>query len=157
MRIVRADHLVLTVTNIAATIAWYQRVLGMQPVTFAAGRHALTIGGQKLNLHQAGHELEPHAAHPAPGTVDLCLISAVPWPRSRHTWPRAQYRSNWDRSPAPAPPERSAASTSAIPTATSLRSPPTTAAARRRPTPTTCYHRYPPSPSAAPTSPTANR
>ncbi len=84
MRIVRADHLVLTVTNLDATLAWYQRVLGMHPVTFADGRHALTFGTQKINLHQAGHELRPHAAHPAPGTADVCLISAVPLTEVRH-------------------------------------------------------------------------
>jgi catechol 2,3-dioxygenase-like lactoylglutathione lyase family enzyme len=78
MRIARADHLVLTVADLDATLAWYQQVLGMRPVTFAGGRHALTFGTQKLNLHRAGHELQPHAAHPAPGTVDLCLISCVP-------------------------------------------------------------------------------
>jgi catechol 2,3-dioxygenase-like lactoylglutathione lyase family enzyme len=53
-------------------------VLGMRHVTFAGDRHALTFGRQKLNLHQAGRELEPKAARPAPGSADLCLISAVP-------------------------------------------------------------------------------
>ncbi|GAA4512665.1 hypothetical protein GCM10023191_078740 [Actinoallomurus oryzae] len=77
MHIVRADHLVLTVRDIPATVEWYSTVLGMRPVTFGEGRQALTFGGQKLNLHQAGRELEPKAAHPAPGSADLCLISAV--------------------------------------------------------------------------------
>lgn len=78
MRIVRADHLVLTVRSIPASVDWYRTVLGMRPVAFAGGRTALTFGGQKLNLHQAGNELEPKAAAPTPGAADLCLISAVP-------------------------------------------------------------------------------
>lgn len=77
MHIVRADHLVLTVRDIEATVAWYRAVLGMRPVTFGKGRWALTFGNQKLNLHQAGREFEPKAATPTPGSADLCLISGV--------------------------------------------------------------------------------
>jgi catechol 2,3-dioxygenase-like lactoylglutathione lyase family enzyme len=78
MHLAGIDHLVLTVRDVDATSAWYARVLGMEPVTFGAGRRALSFGGQKLNLHQAGAEIAPHAATPAPGSADLCLISAVP-------------------------------------------------------------------------------
>ena len=78
MRIARADHFVLTVRDIEATVDWYRTVVGMQPTVFGDGRRALAFGTQKLNLHQAGRELEPKAAAPAPGAADLCLISAVP-------------------------------------------------------------------------------
>ena len=78
MRISHIDHLVLTVADIPSTVDWYQRVLGMRPVTFAGERHALAFGRQKLNLHQAGRELEPKAARPVPGSADLCLISTLP-------------------------------------------------------------------------------
>ncbi len=78
MRIDRIDHLVLTVRDIDATCAFYSRVLGMRSVTFAGGRKALEFGAQKLNLHQAGKEFEPKAARPTPGSIDVCLISAVP-------------------------------------------------------------------------------
>jgi catechol 2,3-dioxygenase-like lactoylglutathione lyase family enzyme len=37
---------------------------------------ALRFGNQKLNLHEAGAELSPHAAHPAPGSADLCFLVA---------------------------------------------------------------------------------
>jgi Raf kinase inhibitor-like YbhB/YbcL family protein len=77
MHIVRADHLVLTVGDVRATVEWYGTVLGMRPVTFGEGRQALAFGDQKLNLHQAGRELEPKAAHPVPGSADVCLISGV--------------------------------------------------------------------------------
>ena len=78
MLISHVDHLVLTVADIPRTLDWYQRVLGMRHVKFAGERHALAFGQQKLNLHQAGRELEPKAARPVPGSADLCLISARP-------------------------------------------------------------------------------
>jgi catechol 2,3-dioxygenase-like lactoylglutathione lyase family enzyme len=74
----RIDHLVVTAWNIDRTIDFYQRVLGMEPVTFAGGRRGLAFGRQKINLHQAGREFEPKALKPAPGTVDLCLIATTP-------------------------------------------------------------------------------
>lgn len=70
----RLDHLVLTVADIDKTIDFYTRVLGMRDITFGAGRRALTFGTSKINLHLAGHELEPKAARPTPGSADLCLI-----------------------------------------------------------------------------------
>jgi len=75
MRIDRLDHLVLTVADIDATTDFYTRVLGMKAVTFGAGRTALAFGQSKINLHQAGHEFEPKAHRPTPGSADLCLIT----------------------------------------------------------------------------------
>ncbi|WP_409186328.1 VOC family protein [Amycolatopsis sp. VS8301801F10] len=76
MRIDRLDHLVLTVADLAATVDFYTRVLGMTEVTFGAGRTALAFGASKINLHEAGHEFEPKAERPTPGSADLCLITA---------------------------------------------------------------------------------
>jgi catechol 2,3-dioxygenase-like lactoylglutathione lyase family enzyme len=75
MNIDRIDHVVMTVRDIDATCGFYTRVLGMRVVTFAGGRKALAFGRQKINLHLAGREFEPKAAHPTPGSVDLCLIA----------------------------------------------------------------------------------
>ena len=50
----------------------------MHPVTFGAGRRALEFGTSKINLHQAGQEITPHAARPTPGSADLCLITTTP-------------------------------------------------------------------------------
>ena len=74
----RIDHIVLTVFDPERTIAFYQRVLGFEPVTFAGGRRGLAFGRQKFNLHQAGREFEPKALKPAPGTMDFCLITETP-------------------------------------------------------------------------------
>jgi catechol 2,3-dioxygenase-like lactoylglutathione lyase family enzyme len=73
----RLDHLVLTVADIEATIAFYTSALGMELVTFG-NRKALRFGQQKINLHQAGKEFEPKAAHPTPGSGDLCFITQTP-------------------------------------------------------------------------------
>lgn len=78
MDIDRIDHVVLTVQNIEATCAFYARVLGMRPLTFAGNRKALAFGRQKFNLHEAGREFEPKAARPTPGSIDLCLITSTP-------------------------------------------------------------------------------
>jgi catechol 2,3-dioxygenase-like lactoylglutathione lyase family enzyme len=75
MNIDRIDHVVMTVRDVDATCDFYARVLGMHVVTFAGGRKALAFGKQKINLHLAGREFEPKAAHPTPGSVDLCLIT----------------------------------------------------------------------------------
>ncbi|MGX5724425.1 VOC family protein [Metapseudomonas otitidis] len=77
----RIDHLVLTVADIPRTVDFYQRVLGMRHEVFGEGRSALAFGQQKLNLHQAGREFEPKAAHPLPGAIDLCLVTT--WPLDR--------------------------------------------------------------------------
>ena len=80
MKIERLDHLVLTVRDVEATVAFYARVLGMQPVPFGAGRRALAFGQQKINLHPAEAPLMPYAARPTPGSADLCLITSTPIP-----------------------------------------------------------------------------
>jgi len=74
----RLDHLVLTVADIDATCDFYGRVLGMERVTFAGGRTALSFGRQKINLHPAGNEYDPKAATPLPGSGDLCFITETP-------------------------------------------------------------------------------
>lgn len=77
MYITKLDHLVLTVKDIHATILFYTNVLGMKAVNFAEDRQALRFGNHKINLHQQGDEIEPHAAQPTPGSADLCLITDI--------------------------------------------------------------------------------
>ena len=81
MRLASLDHLGLTVADVDATIAFYVRTLGMQQVTFGAGRKALAFGNQKINLHAAGREFAPHAAAPTRGSADLCFLTDVPLDR----------------------------------------------------------------------------
>ena len=72
------DHLVLTVADLDRTIAFYRDALGLRVETFGAGRTALVFGRQKINLHRAGHEFEPKALRPTPGSADLCFIATTP-------------------------------------------------------------------------------
>ncbi|WP_341705755.1 VOC family protein [Ferrovibrio sp.] len=76
------DHLVLTVRDIDATVAFYGKALGMQETRFVSAdgiaRVALSFGSQKINLHQAGREFEPKAATPVPGSGDLCFLTSRP-------------------------------------------------------------------------------
>ncbi|MCT8159185.1 VOC family protein [Pseudoruegeria sp. SHC-113] len=74
------DHLVLTVADLDAAVAFYSEVLGMEARSFTPEggepRTALHFGLQKLNLHVAGKEFEPKAQTPQPGSADLCFLSA---------------------------------------------------------------------------------
>lgn len=36
------------------------------------------FGKQKINLHEAGHEFEPKAFKPTPGSADLCFVTSTP-------------------------------------------------------------------------------
>jgi catechol 2,3-dioxygenase-like lactoylglutathione lyase family enzyme len=77
MQLERIDHVVFTVHDIDVTCDFYSRALGMEVVTFAAGRKALRFGRCRINLHQRGREFEPKAANPAPGTQDICLVTST--------------------------------------------------------------------------------
>jgi catechol 2,3-dioxygenase-like lactoylglutathione lyase family enzyme len=81
MKIDRLDHLVLTVKNIPATCDFYSKALGMEVITFAGNRKALAFGAQKINLHEAGQEIDPKAHRPTPGSADLCFITREPLSR----------------------------------------------------------------------------
>ncbi len=74
------DHIVITARDLNATIDFYTRALGMTLETFGAGRKALRFGDQKFNLHQQGDKniTDIYARVPTPGSLDLCLIAAVP-------------------------------------------------------------------------------
>ncbi len=74
------DHLVMTVLDIQASIAFYERVLGMKaerflPASGGDARYALFFGVQKINLHEAAAPFSPHAGSPQTGSQDLCFLS----------------------------------------------------------------------------------
>ncbi|KAL7269695.1 hypothetical protein RUND412_007625 [Rhizina undulata] len=83
MNIIALDHLVLTVRSIPATKDFYSRVLGLSLTSFTppsspkTTRYALSFGAQKFNLHEYGHEFEPKANMPTPGSLDFCLITGT--------------------------------------------------------------------------------
>jgi len=77
----RLDHLVLTVRDLDATVAFYRDALGMAPERFSATdgtqRWALIFGHQKINLHPAESPFEPKAEDARPGTADLCFLTST--------------------------------------------------------------------------------
>jgi catechol 2,3-dioxygenase-like lactoylglutathione lyase family enzyme len=75
VRIQSLDHLVLTVADVKATVAFYEK-LGMRGDTIGENRVALRFGDQKINLHQRGAEISPNAAVATPGSADLCFLVA---------------------------------------------------------------------------------
>jgi catechol 2,3-dioxygenase-like lactoylglutathione lyase family enzyme len=77
----RIDHIVLNVTSVEISAAWYQRVLGMEREDFGKGeRTALKFGGQKINLRPVDADVRSWAtgACADPGAGDVCFITAVP-------------------------------------------------------------------------------
>ena len=73
MNVRSLDHLVLTVADVDATVAFYDRI-GMRLERFDGGRIALRFGQQRIHVHRAGGEIEPHARRPQPGSADLCFL-----------------------------------------------------------------------------------
>ncbi len=81
MRIDRIDHLVLTVTSIDATCAFYERVLGFVRQSLEGKPTSLHFGQHKINLHQIDRTFDPKAHYPTPGAADFCLVTSDPTER----------------------------------------------------------------------------
>lgn len=74
----RVDHLVLTVADVDRAVDFYEQILGMEPVIFPGGRHAMRFGNQVIKLHQASELVQPTAQHPVPGSANLCFVTSQP-------------------------------------------------------------------------------
>ncbi len=75
------DHVVLTTRDLSSCLHFYSEILGMKLEKFQTPtetRLALKFGNQKINVHEWGREFMPRAHVAAPGTLDLCFISAMP-------------------------------------------------------------------------------
>jgi catechol 2,3-dioxygenase-like lactoylglutathione lyase family enzyme len=75
MQIARIDHLNLTVSDIDRTCEFYQRVLGLERVSWGKGRAALKFGEQKINLDPLDME-KPEGGRRQP--AHLCFVSEAP-------------------------------------------------------------------------------
>jgi catechol 2,3-dioxygenase-like lactoylglutathione lyase family enzyme len=76
------DHLVINVTDVVRTTAWYQSILGMEVVVFDPGegkdrRTSLVFGHQKINVRPKGADKVAWftADHASPGSDDLCFLT----------------------------------------------------------------------------------
>jgi len=72
------DHLVITVTDISRAVDFYTRVLGLEVRYRDRERVDLMLGDIALRLHWTATYIEPRAATPTPGSLDLCLRSLLP-------------------------------------------------------------------------------
>lgn len=77
MPVTGLDHVVVTVSDIDAAVDFYTRLPGIEHVTYGGDgtRHALRFGEQKIDLHEAGDDIEPRASAAEPGDSDLCLLT----------------------------------------------------------------------------------
>ncbi len=79
MTIEGLDHLAITVADVEATVAWYGRVLGAEPLYLDAWRAGkipvviIQVGASRLSVHSAAAPASPHAAVPTVGSVDVCF------------------------------------------------------------------------------------
>ncbi len=77
------DHLVINVADVARSVAWYQKILGMEVKVFDPGqgkpkRTSLVFGNQKINVRPKGADkIEWFTAdHEMPDSEDLCFLTA---------------------------------------------------------------------------------
>jgi catechol 2,3-dioxygenase-like lactoylglutathione lyase family enzyme len=78
------DHLVLNVTDVKRSSAWYAKVLGMEIKVFDPGagktpRTSVSFGHQKINLRPIGADKDEWftADHETAGSDDLCFLTAA--------------------------------------------------------------------------------
>jgi catechol 2,3-dioxygenase-like lactoylglutathione lyase family enzyme len=73
------DHVAITVADVDATVDFYARVLGAEPLYLERWRAGelpvalLQIGASRLSVHPASAPVAPHAHTPTPGSADLCF------------------------------------------------------------------------------------
>lgn len=79
------DHIVINVTDVARSAAWYGGVLGMEVRTFDPGqgkppRTSLMFGRQKINLRPVAADQVAWftGRQAAAGSDDLCFVTAAP-------------------------------------------------------------------------------
>lgn len=86
VRVHALDHIVINVADVARTVDWYRKILGMEARVFDPGggkapRTSLSFGNQKINVRpRDADKVEWFTAdHQTAGSEDLCfLTSATP-------------------------------------------------------------------------------
>jgi catechol 2,3-dioxygenase-like lactoylglutathione lyase family enzyme len=74
MQVRALDHIVLVVSDVARTCAFYQQTLGMQPIEHRPGQWALHFGANKISLQSAG-AVPPIAQRTSPGSGNFCVLT----------------------------------------------------------------------------------
>lgn len=76
-RVTGLDHIVLSVRDVAATRAFYERVLGMASREERPGKYSLQFGANKISLQDAATS-PAIARDTVPGSGNFCLLSDTP-------------------------------------------------------------------------------
>ena len=77
MKIRALDHIVLCVSDVAATCRFYERVLNMEPREERPGKWSLHFGMNKISLQDA-RAAPSIARDTVPGSGNFCLIADTP-------------------------------------------------------------------------------
>lgn len=77
MHITALDHIVLCVTNVDHTLAFYRRVLGMERREERPGKWSLHFGAQKISLQDVSTVPEI-AKNTTAGSGNFCLLTDTP-------------------------------------------------------------------------------
>ena len=73
----RLDHIVLCVADVAATRAYYERVLGVEAREGRPGKWSLHFGDHKISLQDAGTAPDI-ARDTVPGSGNFCILTEDP-------------------------------------------------------------------------------
>jgi catechol 2,3-dioxygenase-like lactoylglutathione lyase family enzyme len=83
MKVSALDHIVINVADVARSVDWYRKVLGMEVKVFDPGhgkpvRTSLAFGQQKINVRPRGADKVEWftADHEMPGSDDLCFLTS---------------------------------------------------------------------------------
>ena len=77
MKLTGFDHIVLCVADVERTIAFYEKVLGMQPREERPGKWSLHFGPNKISLQDA--RTAPEIARATvPGSGNFCVLTDEP-------------------------------------------------------------------------------
>lgn len=71
----RLDHFVITTDNLPECIKFYE-ILGFR-FKSEMNKHAFYCESFKINVHQKGKELQPHARHIQIGSADFCFELSI--------------------------------------------------------------------------------
>ncbi len=77
MKITGFDHIVLCVRDVGRTIAFYEKVLGMQPREERPGKWSLHFGANKISLQDA-ISAPDISRKTAPGSGNFCILTDEP-------------------------------------------------------------------------------
>ena len=80
MKLEKIDHVVITVRDLDKTIDFYTNILGMRLEKFSSSlnnsqmRYAVSLGSQKINIHEENKPFKPNAFNPHSGSMDICFF-----------------------------------------------------------------------------------